>query len=347
MHPRRIRGRWRALVSAGLAAALAVGLAACGGDDGQSSAAATQDGGVASSLRIGDQGKLVELQLTLSGEAKAAPYKLDWNTFADGPHMNAAFSAGRLDVGYMGDTPVLLANAADAGVVAVAVAESKVNAQTIYAREGSGIRTLADLKGKKVAFTEGTSLHGYLLNQLKSVGLTQDDITVVNVPVTSLISTFASGDVDAVVYVTQFAAALSAQSKGSYELKTAQLSQFSVLLAAKDALADPARRAAVKDFVLRLSRASTWPKQNPDQWIQEYFVKNLKQDPVASRKYYEGTSATRYTPVTESFIESQRTQAELLSGVGKLPPSIDIDNELDKAFTDELKAAFTAASLPT
>ncbi|OAA25227.1 sulfonate transport system substrate-binding protein [Frankia sp. EI5c] len=344
MHPRRTSRRWTALASAGLAALLIGGLAACGGDDGDSSAAAA--GGQAGTLRIGDQSKLVELQITLSGEGQGTPYKLNWNTFADGPHMNAAFSANRLDVGYMGDTPVLFANAADAGVVAVAVSESSVNAQTIFATPSSGIRSLADLKGKRVAFTQGTSLHGFLLNQLDTVGLSQDDITVVNVPAASLTSTFASGAVDAVVYVRQYSAALTAQSKDAYELKTAPLPQFGVLLAAKDALADPARRTVVKDFVLRLSRASAWPKANPDKWIQEFYVKGLKQDPAAAREYFDSTPTARYTPVTEAFIESQRVQGELLSAVGELPPGLNVDDEIDKSFNDELRAAFTAASLP-
>ncbi|WP_026311132.1 ABC transporter substrate-binding protein [Parafrankia elaeagni] len=345
MHLRRTRRRWSALVSAGLVAILATGLAACGGgDDGEASDAATP--GQVDTLRIGDQGKLLELQITLSGQEQGAPYTLNWNTFADGPHMNAAFSADRLDVGYMGDTPVLFANAADAGVVAVAVSESSVNAQTIFAAADSGIRGPADLKGKRIALTQGTSLHGYLLNQLDSAGLSQDDVTVVNVPVTSLPSTFASGQVDAVVYVRQYGAAITAQNRGSYEVRTTPLPHFGVLLAAKDALADPARRAAVKDFVLRFSRASAWPKENPDEWVQQYYVKNLKQDPAAAREYFDSTPATRFTPVTEAFVESQRVQGELLSGVGELPASLNVDDEIDNAFNDELRAAFTAAGLP-
>ncbi|SQE00639.1 MULTISPECIES: ABC transporter substrate-binding protein [unclassified Parafrankia] len=345
MHHRRTRGRRLALASAGLAALLTVGLAACGGGD--SDPAAPASGGKAGTLRIGDQSKFLELPITLSGAGRDTPYKLNWNNFADGPHMNAAFSAGRLDVGFMGDTPVLFANAADAGVVAVAVAENRVNSQTIFASAGSGIHSLADLKGKRVAFTRGTSLHGYLLNQLDSVGLTQDDVTPVNVPAASLPATFSSGAVDAVVYVRQFGAAVTAQSAGSYEVETKPLPQYSVLLAAKDALADPARREAVRDFVLRLSRASAWPKQNPDEWIQKYYVETLKQDPVAARKYFESLPESRYTPVTAAFVDSQRTQAKLLADVGELPPSLNVDDEVDKAFTTELTAAFTAASLPT
>ncbi|EFC83532.1 ABC transporter substrate-binding protein [Parafrankia sp. EUN1f] len=343
MRYRRTRWRWPVLAQAGLIAVLAFGFAACGGDDGGSTGSTGSSGGTAGTLRIGDQSKSLELPITLSGQGQGTSYKLNWNNFADGPHMNAAFSADRLDVGFMGDTPVLFANASDAGVVAVAVSESSVNSQTIFVPKDSDIRDLAGLKGKRIAFTQGTSLHGYLLNQLASVGLDQDDVKVVNVPAASLVATFSSGEADAVVYVRQYGAALGATAR---ELKTSPLPQYSVLLAAKDALADPARRAAVTDFVVRLSRASTWPKEHPDEWVQKYYVETLKQDPKASRTFFDSLPRTRYTPVSDSFIESQRVQAKLLSAVGELPTSLSVDNEIDKDFKLELRDAFTAASLP-
>jgi len=339
MQHRRPRRRLYSLAAA--AALLAVGLAACGGGESSSSSSS----GGRSTLRVGDQGKLLELQLTLSGQDKGAPFGLDYNTFADGPHMNAAFSANRLDVGYMGDTPVLFANASGAGITAVAVARSTVNSQTIYASKGSGIRTLADLKGKKVAVTVGTSLHGYLLQQLDSAGLTEKDVALVNVPVTSLVSTFTSGQVDAVVWVTQYGGALT--GTGASEIRTAPLPQYSVVLAAKAALTDPTRRAAVEDFLVRLARASTWPKAHPDAWVKAYYVDLLKQDPATSRTFFDSLPATQYAPVTDEFAGFQQKQADLLIGVGQLPKTLRIADEIDAAFNTELAGKFAAAGLTT
>ncbi|KJE19598.1 ABC-type nitrate/sulfonate/bicarbonate transport system, periplasmic component [Frankia torreyi] len=341
MHHRRPWARRPSLLTAGLAVLIAVVLAACGSGGGDGARAAAGDQRV--TLRIGDQSKTLELPLTLSGAARGAPYGLAYSTFADGPHMNAAFSAGRLDVGYMGDTPVLFANAANAGVVAISVAENPVNSQTIIARAGSGIRTPADLRGRRVAFTLGTSLHGYLLNQLDGAGLNQDDISPVNVPVTSLTSTLASGKVDAIVYTRQYTAAVARQAPGSYEIQTRPLPQYSVLLASKSALKNPAKRAAIQDFVLRLARAWSWPKANAAVWVQKYYVDQLKQDPVASRKYFDSLPEARYRPVSPAFVASQRVQARLLGSVGELPKSLDVDDELDPAFTGELTAAFAKA----
>ena len=328
---------------AALAALLATGLAACVDDSGSSSSGQSADGRV--TLRIGDQNKTLELPLTLSGENAGTPYGLQWNNFADGPNMNAAFSAGKLDVGFMGDTPTLFAAAADAGVVAVAVQETPVNPLTIFAAADSGIRTPADLAGKRIALTVGTALHGYLLRQLDSAGLTQDDITLVNVPVSTLVSTFSSGQVDAIVYTKQYAHVLLDQAPGAYEIDVTPVPYFSVILAAKKALEDPDRRSAVEDFVLRMSRASTWPKENPDEWVQKYYVELLKQDPVLSREYFDSLPETRYTPVNKAFLESQQAQADLLIGVGELPASLNVDDLVDPEFNTALEQRFAAAGL--
>ena len=344
MQHRRPRRRLFSLAAAGAVALLAVSLAACGGGGDKASA-----GKPASpvTLRVGDQSKTIELPLTLSGENKGTSYGLSFNNFADGPHMNAAFSANRLDVGYMGDTPVLLANASNAGITAVAVAETTVNSQTIYARSGSGIHTPADLKGKKIAVTVGTSLHGYLLRQLDSAGLTQKDVQLVNVPVTSLVTTFASGQVDAVVYVTQYRAAVTAQSPDAYQIQTAALPQFSVLLAAKAALKDPAKRAAIEDLIIRYARAEAWPKAHPDVWVQKYYVSLLKQNPQTARKVFDSLPPTVYQPVNNDFVQAQQKQADLLISVGQLPKSLRVGDEIDSVFNAELAKKFTAAGLTT
>jgi len=335
------RPRRRLFSLAAVAALLAVGVAACGGG-GEESSSSSSSGGT-TTLRIGDQGKTLELQLTLSGQSKGAPYGLNYNTFADGPHMNAAFSANRLDVGYMGDTPVLFANASGAGITAVAISKSTKNSQTIYAGKDSGIQTPADLKGKKIAVTVGTSLHGYLLQQLNSVGLTEKDITLVNVPVTSLVSTFTSGQVDAVVYVSQYGKAVT--GTGAYEIKTTPLPQYSVVLAAKSALKDPTKRAAIEDFLVRLSRASTWPKAHADEWVKAYYVGQLKQDPTTSRTFFDSLPATQYAPVTDDFAQFQQKQADLLIDAGQLPKSLKVSDEIDAAFNTELTKKFAAAGL--
>jgi sulfonate transport system substrate-binding protein len=170
-----------------LAVAAALTATACGSSASSASSGDGGGGGNAVTLRVGDQNKQLEEPLDLSGQSKGTSYGLQWSNFLDGPHMDAAFAAGKIDVGFLGDSPALLATASGANAVVVGALKFQPNsAYALVAKPGSGITTLADLRGKKVAFTQATALQGYALQALGTVGLTQKDITVVNVPGASL-----------------------------------------------------------------------------------------------------------------------------------------------------------------
>ncbi|MDR3240534.1 MAG: ABC transporter substrate-binding protein [Clostridiales bacterium] len=69
-------------------------------------------------------------------------------------------------------------------------------------REGAGIETLADLKGKKIAYTRGASPHMYVIRVLNEAGLTFDDIEPINSTLPEGIAGIVSGTIDATVVVS-------------------------------------------------------------------------------------------------------------------------------------------------
>src|SRR5207237_2773430 len=141
---------------AGLPLAVGAGSSGSGSGGGATNAAAASASGPVT-LRIGDQGNAVKTLFEASGAATGAPYKIEWDGFTDGPHMNAAFSANRIDAGYMGDTPAIFAAAAKAGVRVIATAKATQQTTGYYqllAKPGSGISSIADLKGKRLAATK-------------------------------------------------------------------------------------------------------------------------------------------------------------------------------------------------
>ncbi|HKY15947.1 MAG TPA: hypothetical protein VJM33_13565, partial [Microthrixaceae bacterium] len=68
-------------------------------------------------LRIGDQQKLLQTPLEVSGELDWVQFEPEWSTFVGGPPLLEAFRAGELDVGFVGDTPPLFAAAAGQDLV--------------------------------------------------------------------------------------------------------------------------------------------------------------------------------------------------------------------------------------
>jgi NitT/TauT family transport system substrate-binding protein len=112
-------------------------------------------------LRIGYFANLSHAQAVLgvaSGEfdQAIAPAKLKTKVFNAGPSLVEALFAGEIDIGYVGPGPALAAHARSKGQGIRVIAGAAANGVLIVARKDSGIRTLADLKGKRIA----TPQHG-------------------------------------------------------------------------------------------------------------------------------------------------------------------------------------------
>jgi sulfonate transport system substrate-binding protein len=154
----------------------------------------------AKELRIGYQknGVLVVARQQVALEHNLAPYGIDvkWSEFAAGPPMLEAMNAGSIDVGQVGDTPPIFAQAAGAAIVYVA-GQPITNGQGILVKQGSQIHTLADLKGKRIGFTQGSSAHNVTLIALEKAGLSYADIAPVYLSPPDGAVAFARDSIDA------------------------------------------------------------------------------------------------------------------------------------------------------
>ena len=108
-----------------------------------------------------------------------------------------AFAAGQLDAVCMTNGDALLTGATGGANVMILINDFSNGNDMVVA--APGIKSIKDLKGKKVGVEVGLVGHLLLLKGLESVGLTEDDITLVNMPTDQAAQTLASGDVDAIV----------------------------------------------------------------------------------------------------------------------------------------------------
>ncbi len=114
--------------------------------------------------------------------------------FADGPTIISAMESGSIDMGYIGPGAHKLCIA---GRAKIFMFDHIGNADAVLARKSAGIETYADLKGKKVGYSPGTSSEVILQYALEEVGLTMDDIEAYEMEVSSLVSAMISGSIDA------------------------------------------------------------------------------------------------------------------------------------------------------
>ncbi len=116
--------------------------------------------------------------------------------FTAGPAYFSAFLSKSIDVGFMGTPPAVIGIAQGVPMQIFAVENYAPGSEALVVRKESGINSLKDLKGKKIATKRGSSGDYALQSALKKVGLTLSDITFLDVDVSALIPAFTRGDID-------------------------------------------------------------------------------------------------------------------------------------------------------
>jgi ABC-type nitrate/sulfonate/bicarbonate transport system substrate-binding protein len=151
-------------------------------------------------IRIGYQknGVLViaRQQVTLEKHFASRGIAVKWVEVSSGPPMLEAMNVGSIDYGAVGDSPPVFAQSAGAAIV-YAAGQPVTNGQGILVRGNSAIRGIADLKGKRVGFTKGSSAHNIVVQTLEKAGLTYADITPVYLTPPDAGPAFANGSIDA------------------------------------------------------------------------------------------------------------------------------------------------------
>ncbi|MFC1418631.1 ABC transporter substrate-binding protein [Streptacidiphilus cavernicola] len=332
----------RALALPALAALLLPFAAACGGNASADTSGGAKAGPV--TLRVGDQGKFLQTLLQTSGELTGLPYKVEFDQFNSGPLVSQAIVAGDVDFGVMGDTPALNAAAAGLPVDVVAVSHTVGPGYTLLARAGSGIRTLADIKGHKVAYSKGTANQGFLLQALETVHLKQADVVPVDVPLQNIGGVLESGSVDAATVAAQDLVTYTAAHPDAVKLiNGSQVSSgYTFWLATRTALANSADRTALKDLVGRLIKATAWNRAHPDAWIDAYYVKVNKQTPAVGRLVYRNSGETTFSPLDQNVVNAQQRQADLFLANGQVPGKVDVASEFPADVTQEFSALVAA-----
>ena len=296
-------------------------------------------------LRVADQMGGLEVPLRLAGELEDLPYEIEWSSFASGPLVNEAIAAGEVDLGPMGDTPAILSAASGLDTVVVGVRESTGKAASIIANPGTGIETLADLEGHSVAYTTGTSAHGFVLSALDSVGLTEDDIEQVDVPITDVATVLDNDDADAAAVYEVFRPGFEANNPDAVALVsvTDLYPNYSFLLSPRDSVEDPAISAAIEDFVARSARASVWVQQHEPEFVQAFYVEQLHQSPENAQAAYELAGETSWIEPSAEVLAVQQDQADLLFEAGRIPEAVDLAPQFDPDLTNRFSNAIKEA----
>lgn len=280
-------------------------------------------------LRVGDQGKALQTILAAAGEDQAEGYRIVWSNHVGGPSVIAAQTGGSVDVGWMGETPLVFSQAAGSPVKVVAVRQGinqRSAAVAIVVNADSSITSIADLKGKRVGYSPGTITQYLVANELDKAGLSLGDIESVQLTAFN-IANLENGTVDAATIVQPNLSQLL--TEGRIRVLTYGDSLY-YLTASHAALADPARADAIGDFAARVARATRWQRENVEEAI-----------PVVTRVYGVSpdvarhmmvSSPTRFVPISQAAIERHQQEADLFHRLGLIRKQVDAAELFDARY---------------
>ena len=157
-------------------------------------------------------GKLVLLKNrgTLEGALAPLGVTVAWTEFPSGPPLLEAINAGAIDLGNAGEAPPIFAQAARVPFVYVAYEPPAPHGEAILVPRTSALKSVADLKGKRVALNKGSNVHYLLVKALERAGVAYSDIQTIFLAPADARAAFERGAVDAWVIWDPFQAAAEA-----------------------------------------------------------------------------------------------------------------------------------------
>ncbi|ACU72681.1 putative ABC-type sulfonate transport system [Catenulispora acidiphila DSM 44928] len=287
MRPRHLADRASALRrTAALLTAIATvgGLTACGSSSHPAlalTAALPSTVPSGTVLRIGDPAVQIAIQAAgLDKELAADGVTVKWANISGGPDSIKAFRGNQLDCSAVADIPSLFAHwtGTSTQIVFQSVTVDPL-AHPVYklgVAPGKDVKTLADLKGKKIAYSPGQAQGALVLRVLQKAGLTKNDVTLVDLPSTASTYNQALGShaVDVAPLGTSTIVTYLKQYPGSSAITTGIRDDASTLYCLTSSVKDTAKAAALQEYVAVRTKALLWENAHPDQWAKLYYEQN-------------------------------------------------------------------------
>src|SRR5689334_12205717 len=276
-------------------------------------------------LQVGDQKGGTEALLRAAGALDDLPYAIAFSTFTSGPPQIEAATAGKIDFAITGNTPPVFGAAANAKVKVVSAYDGSGRGDRLLVHADSPIRAVTDLRGKRIAVGKGSSAHGNVLAQLKRVGLTPADVTLVFLQPADALGAFTNRQVDAWAVWDPYTAQAEADIPvRSIAQATGVTNGAGFGIASDEALADPKRNTAVADLLVRYAKAVRWAKDNPERWAKDY-ADAVGLDPrVATAS--QARSLRLPTALSDELVGSEQELADLFAESKQIETAPKFDN---------------------
>lgn len=280
--------------------------------------------GAVKEIRIGYQktGVLVitRQRATLEKHFAAQGIDVKWVEFSSGPPMMEAMNVGSVDYGAVGDSPPLFAQAAGAAIV-YAAGQPITNGQGILVRKDSPIRSIADLKDKRVGFTKGSSAHNVVVQTLEKAALTYADITPVYLTPPDAGPAFANGSIEAWAIWDPYFAIGETRQNGRILINAREVTRTNSFYIANREFAK--NHGAILQQIVDVTTATgQWAEQHRDEVARSLAA--ITGVPLDIQTVAADRANFVIGPVTDDIVTTQQGVADGFFKLGLIPKPIVI-----------------------
>jgi sulfonate transport system substrate-binding protein len=280
-------------------------------------------------LRIGFQkyGTLTLLKARGDLEKRLSPLGIEvkWSEFPAGPQLLEGLNVGSVDFGTVGEAPPVFAQAAGADLVYVANQPPAPEGEAIVVPKDSPLKTVADLRGRKVALNKGSNVHYLLVRALENAGLKYTDVQPIYLPPADARATFERGAVDAWVIWDPFLAAAQQQLSARVLADGRNLVANHQFYLASRTYAT--REPQVIDILIEeLAKLDRWAEKNPNEvaaFLAPQIGLDLRITEIAASRFAYGIK-----PITPAVAAEQQKIADAFHALKLIPRPIRIADAL-------------------
>src|ERR1700749_1749247 len=270
-------------------------------------------------IRIGYQKNdvlvIARQQATLEAHFASQGVDVKWVAFSSAPPMLEAMNVGSIDYGAVAHSPPVFAQSAGANIV-YAAGQPITNGQGILVQANSLIRTIADLKGKRVGFTKGSSAHNITVQTLEKAGLTYADITPVYLTPPDAGPAFANGSIDAWSIWDPYFAIGETKQNGRVLVNASEITKTNSFYIANRDFAK--NHGAVLQQIIDVTTATAkWAESHRDEVAKS--LSAVTGIPLDIQTVAANRSAFAVGPITDDIIATQQGVADRFFKLGLIP----------------------------
>lgn len=278
-----------------------------------------------SAVRIGYQkyGTLTVLKAEGSLQKSLAMrgIAVTWIQFPAGPQLLEALNAGSIDLGSTGEAPPVFAQSAGVDLVYFGNQPPFPKGEGLVIKKDSPVKSVPDLKGKRVALNKGSNVHFFLVKLLEQNGLKIDDITPAYLAPADAFAALEGGSVDAWAIWDPFMTAAVERSGGRVlvDAEGVAANREFFLADRRFAEAHPEILLAVRDAV---TRCGTWVSTKPEE-VVHYLAPQIGMTEEVVAKVIKA-QPWGFQPIDDQVVSDQQAMSDTFFALKLIPKTIRV-----------------------